>query len=145
MGAKRSGSPKSLVPAPPVGELRDLLGRCYSVFDRVAHPSPGVTSEWRCYKKGTPPVLKVIDGTRTLYYVRPDRGSVHVTLVLGRSACDAALEGRVPAHLHDAIRSAKQFPEGRAVRLELHRLADVADVEALLAVKLAPGAAAGAT
>jgi hypothetical protein len=31
------------------------------------------------------------------------------------------------------------------VRLELHRLADVADVEALLAVKRAPAAAAGAT
>ncbi|MDH3455806.1 MAG: DUF3788 family protein [Gemmatimonadota bacterium] len=145
MAAKRSGPPKSLVPAPPVGELRDLLGRCYRVFDRVAHPSPSVTSEWRCYKKGTPPVLKVIDGKRTLYYVRPDRGSVHVTVVLGRLACDAALAGRVPAHLHDVIRSAKQFPEGRAVRLELHRLADVADVEALLAVKLAPAAAAGDT
>jgi len=145
MGAKRSGSPKTRVPAPPVGELRDLLGRCYEVFDRVAHPRPGVTGEWRCYKKGTPPVLKVIDGTRTLYYVRPDRGFVRVTLVLGRLACDAALAGRVPAHLHDLIRSARQFPEGRAIRLELHRLAEVADVEALVAVKLAPAAAAGAS
>jgi hypothetical protein len=145
MAAKRSGSPKSHVAGPPEGELRDLLGRCYAVFDRVAHPSHSVTGEWRCYKKGTPPILKVIDGKRTLYYVRPDRGSVHVSLLLGRLACEAALAGQVPSHLHAVIRSAKEFPEGRAVRLELHRLADVADVEALLAVKLAPATAAGAT
>ena len=138
MAAKRSGSPKSLVAGPTEGELRDLLGRCYGVFDKVAHPAPGVTGEWRCYKKGTPPVLKVIDGKRTLYYIRPDRGTVHVSFLLGRQACEAALAGQVPAHLRAVIRSAKQFPEGRAMRLELHRLADVADVEALLAVKLAP-------
>jgi hypothetical protein len=145
MAAKRAGSPKSLVAGPSEGELRDLLGRCYTVFDRVAHRGPNVTSEWRCYKKGTPPVLKVIGGTRTLYYVRPDRGAVHVSFLLGRLACEAALAGQVPAHLHAVIRSAKEFPEGRAVRLELHRLADLADVEALLAVKLGTAAAAGAT
>ncbi|MDH5196854.1 MAG: DUF3788 family protein [Gemmatimonadota bacterium] len=143
MAAKRTGSPKSLVTGPPEGELRALLGRCYKVFDRVAHPGPGVTTEWRCYKKGTPPVLKVSAGKRTLYYLRPDSRSVHVSFVLGRRACEAALAGQVPTHLHGVIRSAKQFPEGRAVRLELHRMADVADVEALLAVKLAPAPAAG--
>jgi hypothetical protein len=126
------------VAGPPESELRDLLGRCYRVFDRVAHPGPGVTGEWRCYKKGTPPTLKVIDGKRTLYYVRPERGSVHVSFLLGRAACEAAMAGQVPAHLRDVIRSAKEYPEGRAVRLELRRLADIADVEALLAVKVAP-------
>ena len=140
MGVKRSGPPKSLVPAPPASELRDLLGCSYEVFDLVAHPRPGVTNEWRCYKKDTPPVLKVIDGQRNLYFVRPDRGCVHVTVVLGPAACDAALAGRVPAHLHDAIRSAPQYPEGRPIQLELRRLADVAYVEALVAVKLAPAA-----
>jgi hypothetical protein len=138
MAAKRPGSPKSLVAGPREVELRDLLGRCYSVFERVAHPRAGVTGEWRCYKKGTPPVLKVLDRRRTLYYVRPDKGSVHVSFLLGRRACEAALAGQVPSHLHAVIRAAKEFPEGRAVRLDLHRLADVADVEALLAVKLAP-------
>ena len=145
MAVKRSASPKSLVADPPDAELRALLGRCYRVFDRVAHPSPGASSEWRCYKKGTPPILKVIDGKRTLYYLRPDRGSVHVTFLLGRAACEAALAGQVRRRLQAVIRSAQQYPEGRAVRLELRRLGDVADVEALLAVKLGPATVAGAT
>jgi len=145
MTTKRSASPKSLVGGPSEVELRTLLGRRYTMFDRVAHPSSRVGGEWRCYKKGTPPILKVIDGKHTLYYVRPDRSSVHVTFLLGRRACEAALAGQLPRSLRAAIRSAKQFPEGRAVRLELHRMRDVADVEALLAVKLAAPAVAGAT
>ena len=137
MAARETKTPKSLVAGPPERELRRLLGRRYRLFDRVAHPQPGVRGEWRRYKQGTSPTLKVIKGKRTLYYVLPDDEAVHVTFLLGRRASDAALAGRLPAHLRAAIRSAKQFPEGRAVRLALHRLADVADVEALLAVKLA--------
>jgi hypothetical protein len=143
MTAKASTPPKSLVAGPPEAELHELLGRCYATFDRVAHLSSGAREEWHCYKKGTAPILKVIDGKRTLYYVRPDRGSVHVSFLLGRRACATALSGPLPANLRAAIQSGKQFPEGRAVRLELRRLGDVAAVEALLAVKLARSATEG--
>jgi hypothetical protein len=135
--APRGGRvPKSVVAGPSEQELRELLGRRYQLFDRVARPRPGVQGEWRCYKKGTPPTLKVIEGKRTLYYVRPDKSWVHVTFLLTRRASDAALAGRLPEVVRTAIRTAKEFPEGRAVRLELHRLAEVSDLEALLAVKL---------
>jgi hypothetical protein len=137
MATRRAKTAKSLVAGPSEPELRQLLGRRYGLFDKVAHPAPSVTGEWRRYKKGTPPVLKVIDGRHTLYYVRPDKSSVHVTFLITRRASDAALASRIPRHLRAALQSAQEFPEGRAVRLELHRLADVADVEALLAVKLA--------
>jgi len=39
--------------------------------------------------------VKVIDGKRTLYYVRPDRGSIHVSFLLGRRACATALAGHL--------------------------------------------------
>jgi hypothetical protein len=68
--------------------------------------------------------------------VCPEGGAVHVTFLLTRRASEAALARRLSRRLRAAIRSARQFPEGLAVRLELHRLADLADVEALLAVKL---------
>jgi hypothetical protein len=137
MPRRRTKTAKSLVAGPSEGELRQLLGRRYRLFDRVAHPAPSAVGEWRCYRKGTPPILKVIDGRRTLYYARPDKSSVHVTFLITRRASEAALATRLPRHLRAALQSAQEFPEGRAVRLELHRLADVADVEALLAIKLA--------
>ena len=124
--------------APPELELRRLLGRSYRLFEKVAHPRPGVSEEWRRYKKGASLVLKVMDGKRTLYYVRPDTGSVHVSFLIARKAKDAALAGRIPRRIRTALQSAREFPEGWAVRLTLHRLAEMADVEALLAIKLAP-------
>jgi hypothetical protein len=125
------------VAGPSESELRGLLGRRYQLFEKVAHPRSGVSGEWRSYKKDTPPVFKVIDDKRTLYYVRPEKGSLRVSFLITRRAADAALAGRLPRHVRAALRSAHEFPEGLAVRLELHRLADIAEVEALLAVKLA--------
>lgn len=122
---------------PSKPELRRLLGRGYPLFERLSHPRPGASGEWRCYKKGTPPVLKVIDGKSTLYYVRPETGGVHVSLLITRRAADAALAGRLPPRVRAALQSAQEFPEGLAVRLTLHRLTDLAQVEVLLAVKLA--------
>ena len=135
----RKGSPKGLVNGPSPQDLRTLLGRCYRTFEKVADRGPGVTGEWRRSRTDAPPLLKLVAGSRTLYYVRPDKGVVHVALLLGPRAYRAALAGGVPPRLQELVRAAKQYPEGRAVRFDLRRLADVADVEALLKVKLAPG------
>ncbi len=137
MPTKRKSKPRSLIAGPSDAGLRRQLGRRYALFHRVAHPKPGVTGEWRSYKKGAPPVLKVLDGKQALYYVRPDPAAVHVSFLLSERACAGALVARLPAHLRAAIASAQKFPEGRAVRLALHRLAEAADVAALLKVKLA--------
>ena len=137
MATRTTKAPRSLVTGPSVPELRRLLGRRYALFERVAHPTPDATGEWRCYKKGGAQLLKVLDRTRTLYYVRPAREAVHVSFLLSQRACDGAPARRLRAPLRAAVEAAPVYPEGRAVRLALHRLADAADVEALLAVKLA--------
>jgi hypothetical protein len=106
------------------------------LFSRLAHPTPSASGEWRRYKRDAPLVWKVLDGKRTLYYVRPARGTVFVSFLLTRRACEAAEERPLPARVRRAIASAQTFPEGRAVRLELHRLSEAGDVMALLALKL---------
>ena len=45
MTARPTKPPRSLVAAPPEPELRRLLGRRYPLFERVAHPRPGVSGE----------------------------------------------------------------------------------------------------
>jgi hypothetical protein len=109
------------------------------LFARLAHPTPTTTGEWRCYKRDAPLVWKVQEGSRTLYYVRPQRGAVHVSFLLNRRAYEAAHDRKLPRRVRAAIESAQTFPEGRAVRLELHRLSEVGDVQALLALKLSAG------
>jgi hypothetical protein len=128
--------PKSLVSGPSEQELRRSLGRTFPLFSRLAHPAATASGEWRCYKRDAPLVWKVLEGKHTLYYVRPARGTVFVSFLLTRQACEAAEERRLPARVRRAIASAQTFPEGRAVRLEVHRLSEAADVWALLALKL---------
>ena len=137
MPATSKVKPKSLVAGPSEAELRALLGRSFPLFRRLALRAPGVTGEWRCYKKGTAPLLKVIEGRNTLYYLRPEQGRVQVSFLLSREASEAALACGVSQRLREAVAAGQVFPEGRAVRLELNRLADAADVDALLALKLA--------
>jgi hypothetical protein len=136
--APRAKRPRSLVAGPSEPELRRLLGRRYRLFEKVAHPRPGASGEWRRYKKGAAPVLKVIDRRQTLYYVRPDAHSVHVSFLISRRAGDAALTVKLRPRVRAALQSAQEFPEGLAVRLTLQRLAEFAEVEALLAIKLTP-------
>ena len=91
------------------------------------------------------PVLKVSEGTRTLFYARPESGTLKVTVLLGGRAVEAALAGQVSRRLHGSIRNAKVYPEGRPVSLRVKRPADLARVEELVAVKLLATVRAGSS
>jgi hypothetical protein len=125
------------VPARPPSEstLRAVLGEGYPAFQAlVASAGPGA-AEWRRYTKHSPWVLKVSERKRSLFYARPDAGHLNVTVLLGERAVEAALAGRVSKRLHESIRSAKRYPEGRPVTVIVRRPSDLKKVEELIAVK----------
>jgi hypothetical protein len=123
--------------------MRVVLGESYPAFQAlVALAGPGA-AEWRRYTKNSPWVLKVSEGKRSLFYARPDLGYLSVTVLLSERAVDAALAGRVSRRLHEAIRSAKVYPEGRPVNVVVKRPSDFAKVEQLIALKREATAGAG--
>jgi hypothetical protein len=93
------------------------------------------SAEWR-QTKNSPWLLKVSQAKRSLFYARPESGFVRMTVLLGQRAVDAALAGQVSKRLHESIRNAKAYPEGRPVTVVIKRASDLAKVEELLAVKL---------
>ncbi len=123
---------------PTVSELMRMLGKSYAAFVTLTERGRGVTREWRRYKAGSPWVMKVTAGKRTLLYAKPQDGAFEATVLLGPKATDAALAGRVTKKLHAAIREARPYAEGRPVRVTVKTSRDVAGVEQLLAVKLDP-------
>jgi hypothetical protein len=135
---KPASTGKGRPPSPAA--LAEILGRAHDAFQALAKAGAGTTSEWRRYSAQSPWVLKVSQGERTLLYLEPMPAAVCATVVLGKRATDAALGGAVSEDLHDAIRSARAYAEGRPVRVIVKRLADVKGVEQLLAVKLNPEA-----
>jgi hypothetical protein len=113
-----------------------LLGDAYSAFQALVSRGGEAVAEWRRYSKKSPWVLKVSQGKRTLFYARPDSGTLKVTVLLGGRAVEAALAGLVSERLHASIREAKVFPEGRPVSVRIERAADFTKIEELIAVKL---------
>jgi hypothetical protein len=137
--AKRARAAPSDKGRPPdAAALAKTLGRAQPAFHALADRGPGTTSEWRRYSAQSPWVLKLTQGDRTLYYLEPAPGAVCATVLLGKRATQAALGGAVSKGLHDAIRSARAYAEGRPVRVIVKRMADVKHVEELLSVKLSP-------
>jgi uncharacterized protein DUF3788 len=120
---------------PSEREMAAALGDARPAF-RALVRRDGAIGEWRRYSKQSPWVLRVSMGKRTLFYARPDSGTVKVTVLLGGRAVEAALAGRVSKRLHASIRNARAFPEGRPVSVRIKTAKDVAKVEELIAVKL---------
>jgi hypothetical protein len=136
----KTAKPKrdSLGKPPTAGELAKLLGDALPAFKALVKSRDGRTSEWRRYSAKTPWVVKVSQGDRTLYYAKPLPEAIEATVVLGDRAAEAALAGAVSRHLHESIRSAKRYPEGRPVRVMVKGMADLGAIEELVAVKLKP-------
>ena len=101
---------------PTTRELNALLGDSYAAFQALTQRGSAVTREWRRYNKTSPWVLKVSQGERTLFYATPKVGSFEATVVLGKRATEAALQGGVSRKLHASIRAAPAYAEGRPVR-----------------------------
>lgn len=121
---------------PTESEMAAVLGEAYPAFQTlVGRAGPGA-AEWRRYNQKSPWVLKVSQGKRSLFYARPDSGHLMVTVLLGGRAVEAALAGKVSKRLHDSIRKAKVYPEGRPVSVVIKRPSDIAGVEQLIAVKV---------
>jgi hypothetical protein len=136
--AKAARAPVAAGTPPGERAVARQLGRAHAAFAALVDRGAGTTREWRRYKKDAPWVLKVNQGSRTLFYLRPDAGFFHATVLLGERAANAALGGRVSEALHESIRAARKYAEGRPVPVTVRTLKDAALVEELLAVKLHP-------
>ena len=128
---------------PTDAEMVALFGETYGALLTLVSRTKGGNAEWRRYNAKSPWVLKVTQDARALFYARPDSGHLLVTVLLGGRAVEAALGGRVSKRLHESIRTAKVYPEGRPVEVPVKRPADLATVEELIAVKLKTTARAG--
>jgi hypothetical protein len=127
------------VQRPPTdADLLAQLGPAGRAFTELLASLPGAQREWRQYGRRSGWVLKLVRGSRTLCYVQPQEGAFRTTVVLGQAAADAARASAVSPAVKEAIRSARVYVEGRSVAVVVRHEKDLADVQALLAAKLAP-------
>ena len=76
------------------------------------------------------------ENARNLLYLKPLQKRFMAGFALGEKAVQAAEQSNLPDSVVEMIRRAPEYPEGRAVRVEVKTAADVKIAKRLLAIKM---------
>lgn len=102
----------------------------------VAKSHGPMREEWGFATKSTGWGLRLKKGDRTILYMTPCREHFLVSLVLGDRAVRAAHERGLPETILTTLDSARKYAEGRGIRLEVRKAAELQPIEALVAIKV---------
>lgn len=121
-------------------DLAQALGRTKHHWDTLVaaaqQAAPHATATWKHYA-GKSGWTFVVRGKRNnVIYMRPLARHFIAAFAFGAAAVDAALQSDLPAPVLELLRSAPQYPEGRAVRIAVKSAADAAIVKRLLTIKV---------
>jgi len=126
---------------PKTGQLTKVLGRSSGLWNTLTTDLRSqydpLVEKWSFSGAKYGWSLGLKHKKRTVLYLIPQHGYFLVAFVLGAKAIAAAHQSDLPAAVLEAIDSAKQYPEGRGVRLEVRYKKDLATVERLAAIKMA--------
>lgn len=129
---------KATEPGPD--DLTTVLGRTSSHWDSlVEHIAaefaplemtwiyPGTSWGWS---------LRLKQKKRAVLYMTPCDGHFLVGFALGEKAIAAAHESSLPEPVLELIDNAPRYPEGRAVRIEVRKKADIESVKKIAVAKM---------
>jgi hypothetical protein len=122
-------------------EVAAVLGRAGAAWtqlrERIASRFAPLAESWGYASKSTGWGLKLVQGKRTVMYMTPQNGAFLASFALGERAAAAAREARLPAEMLESIDSAPRYAEGRGVRLEVRKLAQLPAIVRLAEIKMA--------
>jgi hypothetical protein len=126
---------------PTAGTVAARLGRTNDLWlkmkDVISAQHAPVIEEWVFGGKNYGWSLRLKHRKRAVLYLTPCEGYFRAGLALGDRAARAAAEAGLPASALALIENAPRFAEGRAIRIEVRRAADVRLVAGLAAIKMA--------
>lgn len=121
--------------------LAQVLGKSMSLWQAIhadlAASYPGVENQWQFTSPKYGWILRARDKKRTILYMIPGKGSFTTSFCLGGKAVAAAEQSPLPTEIREEIRNARPYAEGRGVRVEVKRKADVESVRMLVEIKVA--------
>jgi hypothetical protein len=127
--------------APSERELSAKLGPAKAAWDQLIselRECGADGQEWGSSSKKLGWSLRVKRGGRVIVYLAPSEGCFLASFALGDRAMRATRTLKLAPATLKALKEAKRYAEGSAVRVEIRSEADVADVIALARVKIEP-------
>jgi hypothetical protein len=115
-----------------LADIERFLVTCCGAFE----------AEWKYYGKQAGWTIAYAHKERRVFHLIPQAGSFALVFVLGKRAVTAALDSGLPDSMKNNIEAAREYVEGRSVRLDVRTPIDVTIAKELILIKLqpAPGA-----
>jgi hypothetical protein len=126
--------PKPAQVAKVLGPTHDLW---QAIIDHLVEQYPPVDQKWGFSGKQWGWGLRVKQKKRAILYLTPADGFFYVGFALGEKAVAAALEAKPPKRVRDVIDNAPRYAEGRGVRIEVRKKADLKWIQKIAACKMA--------
>ena len=127
-------------PPPSDADITATLGPSRSLWDdlrqQVCRDFAPLTEEWVFSGRKHGWALRLKRRDRAVLYLKPLEHSFRVSLGLGPRAVEGARRSKLSAPILRLIDEAVQYPEGKAVRLEIRSPRDIRVALQLVAVKL---------
>lgn len=125
---------------PTEAELTEMLGDTHALWQALIadlkHDLKLDGQEWKTYSVKAGWSLRLQLKKRNIVYLGPRTGCFMVAFVLGDKAIAVARKSKLPKSVLKLIDQAKRYPEGTAVRIEVHGDKDLGAVKTLAKIKV---------
>jgi hypothetical protein len=126
---------------PTDAELAAALGPAKAIWDQLLadldQEFGANVHEWKCYSPKWGWSLRVKRKARTIVWLAPCLGCIHVAFIFGEKAMHAARQTKWPKRIIKVMDEAPKYPEGTGIRLEVKSSRDLGTLKKLAAIKLA--------
>jgi hypothetical protein len=126
---------------PTQKDLEIALGVTYNIWQHLSDFTkkqyPDAIEEWNFSSEKFGWSFRLKDEKRVIIYLLPRDQYFKVAFVFGDKATDAILESTIVDSIKTEIKAAKKYAEGRGIRIDIKDQMLVADIEKLIAIKVA--------
>jgi hypothetical protein len=126
---------------PSENDLKQVLGEKHKLWmeirKRVLHAYPGASESWNFPGKKYGWSYRIRDNKRAIIYFLPRERAFMVAFVFGGKATDAILDSEVSEEIKTELKNAKDYAEGRGIRIPVQDRESLEDIFHLIDFKLA--------
>ncbi len=119
---------------PGESKLKKALGELYSAYKEVVELTDAYDHEWKYYGKKYGWQLKVTHKGKALLYLTPLEKSFGIGFGVRENERDRLLNSSLPPKTKEELATAKKYPEGYPLRLEIKSKTDMRTVRTVIEV-----------
>jgi hypothetical protein len=125
---------------PETKDLKKALGKTFEIWEKLEkftkELEPAAKSEWNFSGEKFGWSYRIKDKKRVLIYLLPRDQFFKIAFVFGPKATDRIMESDVNELIKSELMAAKQYAEGRGIRIDIKEHPDLVSIETLIRIKV---------